>query len=118
MLQLRRILVARTVVWLLVGGSSIQGQAPVGFQYFYDDLNQLVRVVDSTGVMIRYVYDPVGNMQQIIRSTVSAGALTVFNITPQQAPVGATLIIQGQGFSATPSANIVTINGVNATVVA
>jgi hypothetical protein len=29
-------------------------QQPITFQYFYDDLNQLVRVVDSTGISIEY----------------------------------------------------------------
>jgi len=36
----------------------------ITFQYFYDDLNQLVKVVDSMGVVIQYVYDPVGNILQ------------------------------------------------------
>jgi YD repeat-containing protein len=92
-------------------------QAPITFQYYYDDLGQLTRAVDSTGVSIGYVYDAVGNILQVTRSTVSTGALTVFNITPQQSTVGAIVTIQGQGFSATPSANVVTFNGVSATVI-
>jgi hypothetical protein len=74
-------------------------------------------VIDSTGVMVQYVYDPVGNNLQIIRSTVVPGALTIFNITPGIAPTGTTITIQGQGFSTTLSANIVTLNGVALTVV-
>jgi YD repeat-containing protein len=104
---------------LLLLDSSIPSfaQGAVTFQYFYDDLNQLVTVVDSTVVVIQYVYDPVGNILQINRSTVPSGMLTIFNVTPQTVGNGATITIQGQGFSATPSLNLVTIGGVAATVV-
>ena len=37
-------------------------QVPITFQYFYDDLGQLTKVVDSTGTVIEYVYDEVGNI--------------------------------------------------------
>src|ERR1700761_8015592 len=90
--------------------SSCQGQSPVTFQYFYDDLNQLTKVVDSTGVEIDYAYDPVGNIVQIKRTAVASGALTIFNTTPLTAPTGTTITIQGQGFSSTLSANQVTLN--------
>ena len=69
-----------------------------------------------SAVVVEYVYDPVGNMNQINRSTVSAGALSIFNITPLTVPAGSTITIQGQGFSTTLTANIVTIGGVAATV--
>ena len=92
-------------------------QSPITFKYIYDDLNQLTKVIDSTGVVIQYVYDPVGNILQINRSTVQPGVLTLFNISPQSVPTGGILTIQGQGFSTTASANIVLINGIAATVV-
>ena len=31
---------------------SAWGKEPIAFPYFYDDLNQLAKVVDSTGVLI------------------------------------------------------------------
>ena len=40
---------------LLLGAavsSHLFAQSPITFQYFYDDLNQLVKVVDSTGVVV------------------------------------------------------------------
>jgi YD repeat-containing protein len=98
-------------------GVSVSAQTQITFQYFYDDLNQLVKVVDSTGVMIQYVYDQVGNILQINRSTIGSGTLTIFNVTPQTVAAGGTVTIQGQGFSITPSLNIVTIGGIAATVV-
>jgi YD repeat-containing protein len=96
---------------------SVSAQTPITFQYFYDDLNQLIKVVDSTGVAIQYVYDPVGNIVQIVRATVAQGALTIFNITPLTVATGATITIEGQGFSPTASLDVVTIGGVAATVV-
>src|ERR1017187_9351056 len=95
---------------------AVRAQQPVTFQYFYDDLNQLVKVVDSTGVVIQYVYDPVGNILQINRSSVAPGSLTIFNVTPRTVGAGATVTIQGQGFSTMPSLDVVTIGGVAATV--
>ena len=97
--------------------TSILAQEPISFQYFYDDLNQLARVVDSTGVAIEYVYDSVGNILQINRSTISPSALTIFNVTPRTAATGATITIQGQGFSPNASLDRVTIGGAPVTVI-
>jgi YD repeat-containing protein len=102
---------------LLALASIALAQQPITFQYFYDDLNQLTKVIDSTGVVIQYVYDPVGNILQINRSTIGSGTLTIFNVTPQTVATGATMTIQGQGFNTNPALDIVTIGGVAATVV-
>src|SRR5262249_5344224 len=106
----------RTVLLFSLLSSVVFAQAPITFQYFYDDLNQLVKVVDSTGVVIQYVYDPVGNISQVLRSTLAPGVLTIFNITPLSVAVGGTIMIQGQGFSTTAVQNIVTIGGIASTV--
>jgi YD repeat-containing protein len=101
---------------LLTAASSLYGQSPITFQYFYDDLNQLTKVVDSTGVAIDYFYDSVGNILQIRRSTVTPGALTIFSATPQTVATGGTLAIQGQGFSTTATLNQVAIGAAAAAV--
>jgi YD repeat-containing protein len=49
----------------------LNAQSSVGFHYFYDDLGQLTKVIDSTGTVIEYVYDPVGNILQVKRSNVA-----------------------------------------------
>ena len=95
---------------------ALMAQGPMTFQYFYDDTGQLIKVVDSTGVVIEYVYDAVGNMLQVKRSNVAAGALTIFSFTPQQGGPLSTVTISGQGFSSTLTANTVRFNGVAATV--
>ena len=105
------------IAMLLVTPQLGLGQGPIAFQYFYDDLNQLVKVIDSTGVTIQYVYDAVGNLQQIVRSNTGQSVLAIFNFTPQTVPISGTVTIQGQGFSTTPSANVVKFNDVAVTVV-
>jgi YD repeat-containing protein len=84
-------------------------QVPITFWYFYDDLGQVIKVVDSAGVVIEYVYDDVGNLLEIKRSTVPG--LAIFNFTPQRGAIGISVTIQGQGFSAVPADNTVRFNG-------
>ena len=90
-------------------------QGPTEFRYYYDNQGQLIRVVDSTGTSIEYIYDETGNLIEIKRSITSQ--LAIFNFNPQQGTIGTSVTIQGQGFSATLSANDVRFNGVAAPVV-
>lgn len=92
-------------------------QQPITFRYFYDDTGQLIKVVDSTGVVIEYVYDAVGNMLEVKRSTVAPAGLSIFSFTPAQGGPLTTVTVYGQGFSPTPALNTVRIGGVAATVV-
>ncbi|HTS06664.1 MAG TPA: IPT/TIG domain-containing protein, partial [Candidatus Eisenbacteria bacterium] len=85
-------------------------------QYYYDSLGRLVTTVDQFGNVANYSYDAVGNITQIARSTVKPGQLAIFDFNPQIGPVGISVTIQGQGFSATASSDIVKFNGVTATV--
>lgn len=103
---------ALVLALLLAMQAHAQGQ--VSFQYFYDELGQLTKVVDSTGTVIEYVYDKVGNILEIKRSTTSG--LAIFNFTPSRGPVTTKVTIQGQGFSANPPDNTVRFNGTSAQV--
>jgi len=96
---------------------TLSAQSPITFRYFYDDTGQLTKVVDSTGVVIEYLYDPVGNMVEIKRSAVAPGALTIFSFSPQQGGPLTSVTISGHGFSPTPAQNTVRFNGVSATVI-
>jgi YD repeat-containing protein len=101
----------------LTVATQAHAQQPITFHYFYDDLNQLSKVVDSSGNVVEYVYDLVGNITQVKRSQLAnPTGLQLFNVAPARVGVGATLTIQGQGFSTNPSLDIVTINGILATV--
>lgn len=103
-----------TLLLALVLAMQAHAQGQVSFQYFYDELGQLVKVVDSTGTVIEYVYDKVGNILEIKRST-TAG-LAIFNFTPSRGPVTTKVTIQGQGFSTNLLDNTVRFNGTSAEV--
>jgi YD repeat-containing protein len=102
---------------LLICNVSLFAQGNMTFEYFYDDLGQLIKVVDSTGTVIEYVYDPVGNILQIKRSSVPPGTLAIFNFTPQRGGPTQLVTIQGQAFDPTPANDIVQFNGTAALVV-
>jgi large repetitive protein len=90
----------------------------VTFRYFYDDRGQLTKALDSSGSEVDYIYDSVGNLVDVNRTTApAANALAILNFTPQTGPAGAVIAVQGQGFGSTPSSNSVQFNGVAASVV-
>jgi YD repeat-containing protein len=99
----------------LVLAAPALAQQPITFQYFYDNLGRLSKVIDSTDTVIEYVYDEVGNILEIKRSSISG--LAIFDFSPRQGPVGTTVTIQGQGFSPTPANNQVMFNGAAAAVI-
>jgi len=86
-------------------------------QYFYDELGQLVGVVDGQGNAAVYNYDEVGNLLAIQRFTAGSAGIGIFLLAPPSALVGATVEMRGFGFSATPSNNQVAFNGTPAAVV-
>ena len=107
----------RLVIGVYAIASEMQAQGPVSFRYFYDDLDELTKVVDSTGIVIQYIYDPVGNRTEIKRSVLTNPAgPSIFNLTPARTGAGGTITIQGQALSLNPAQNIVKINGIAATV--
>src|SRR5579872_7047457 len=85
---------------------------PVGLRYFYDDANQLFRVLDSTGTLVEYTYDPNGNITAVTRSTLAPSSLAILNVVPLSGPAGQTVTIYGQNFAASPSADAVQFGGV------
>ena len=88
--------------------------AQAEFEYYYDELDQLSKVVDSSGVVVDYVFDDVGNILEIKRSTV--GGFAIIDYSPREGINGSTVTISGRGFSATPSENIVRFGDAVATV--
>ena len=111
-----------TAVMLLPGISSpargatppAAGSSPV--TYIHDALGRLEAVVDPAIGTAVYHYDAVGNITSIQR--VAIGGLDVVDFTPRSAPPGATVTVEGRGFSTTPGNDSVTINGTAATVTA
>ncbi len=101
---------------IMLLAAPIFAQDQITSRYFYDDKGRLTKVIDSSGNVAEYIYDPAGNIMEIKRSSV-AGVLAVFNFTPQQGAPGVMVAINGQMFSPVPSGNTVKFNGVIATVV-
>ena len=114
----KRILTGLIVLLLLGFASPLWAQSGASVQYIYDDLGRLTKVVDPSGNVATYNYDAVGNLLSITRSTSSPSALAIFGFSPAQGSVGQTVVIQGQNFSSTLSANAVQFNGTAATVTA
>jgi YD repeat-containing protein len=84
--------------------------------YTYDQNNRLNGVTNDSGVTARYAYDNLGNIAQITRPALSTVAIYAFS--PGTGAPGVVVTIQGNGFSATPSQDLLRFNGVTATVTA
>jgi YD repeat-containing protein len=84
--------------------------------YTYDQNNRLNGVTNDSGVTARYAYDNLGNIAQITRPALSTVAIYAFS--PGTGAPGVVVTIQGNGFSTTPSQDLLRFNGVTATVTA
>ena len=112
------VLTSLVFLFLFCIASPLLAQSGASVQYVYDALGRLTTVVDPSGNVATYNYDAVGNLQSITRTTTSPSALAIFGFSPAQGSIGQTVVIQGQNFSTTPSANTVKFNGTLATVTA
>jgi large repetitive protein len=118
-LIMRKAILAGLAFWLFFAFTPpLDAQSNNPVQYVYDGLGRLTQVIDPNGNAATYNYDAVGNLLSITRSTTSPSGLAIFSFSPTQGGVGQTVTIQGQNFSATPSANAVQFNGTAATVTA
>ena len=102
---------------LVALAAALPSQAQVTYQYLYDNSGQLSAAIDSTGVIVQYVYDAAGNIVQINHGAAS-GSLSLLSFTPAAAAPGASVTLLGTGFSTTLNNDIVKFNGVAATVTA
>ena len=83
-------------------------------KYNYDDVGRLTTVENGAGQVARYSYDSVGNLLKITRH--DSTQVSVLQFTPATGSASTVVTIYGTGFSAVPSENTVTFNGVSATV--
>jgi len=114
----KRTLIGLIFLFILSFVPPLRAQSGASVQYVYDALGRLTTVVDPSSNVATYNYDAVGNLLSITRTTASPSALAIFGFSPSQGSVGQTVVIQGQNFSTTPSANTVQFNGTAATVTA
>ena len=101
-----------STVCLFAAAAVVSGQQPE-VKYVYDDIGRLVAVVDPSGESASYTYDAVGNVLSIIRS---ASSVKILNFSPRSGAVATAVAIDGTGFSAVAADNVVSFNGVGATV--
>jgi YD repeat-containing protein len=94
-------------------GARLGAQGPE-IRYLYDDVGRLVAVIDQAGDAAVYTYDAVGNVVAI--SHQNASTVKILNFYPQSGLPGATVVIQGLGFSTTAGQNTVLFNGTAAAV--
>ncbi len=92
----------------------VKGQSGNQITYVYDELGRLVAVIDPVSETAVYSYDAVGNILNISRY--SSSVVSIVEFTPNSGSIGATVTISGTGFSATASQNVVSFNGVAASV--
>ncbi|PWK82356.1 IPT/TIG domain-containing protein [Fulvimonas soli] len=103
------------VQWLaLAFGAVLPLLAPAQTNYVYDANGRLVGVTSASGQSVRYVYDDNGN--RVRTDTLPATQLALFGFSPEHGAPGSTVLLSGQGFSSTASANAVRFNGVTADV--
>ena len=95
----------------------VQAASPITYQYTYDAAGQLTSAIDSTGVVLQYVYDSAARLIQTTR-TAPGGPLSVLGVSPASGVAGTAVTILGSGFSAVAANNVVTFNGVAAVVTA
>lgn len=106
---------------LLIGGllfllcSLVHPQTPTKTTvYIYDELGRLKAVITPSGESAIYNYDAAGNIVSITRQT--ATTVSIIEFTPDKGAAGSSVTIYGTGFSLTPAQNVVSFNGVSATV--
>jgi YD repeat-containing protein len=86
----------------------------LGVIYSYDEIGRLVSVSSPDGNLAKYTYDQLGNLLSITRF--DSSQVSIVNITPDFGAEGATVTINGTGFSLTASQNTVLFNGLTAPV--
>ncbi len=82
--------------------------------YSYDELGRIVGVVDQNGNAAQYTYDANGNTLSISRYTSSQVA--VLSFSPASGSAGTTVTISGANFGAGAAQDIVSFNGVAASI--
>ena len=83
--------------------------------YTYDILGRVTQVVESDGTTTQYSYDANGNVTSINR-TAGTSVLSIGSVSTSSGASGSSVTITGSGFSSIPSQDVVTFNGVAATV--
>jgi YD repeat-containing protein len=107
--------------WMFISCVVLLAQTGTSLRYIYDEEGQLIGVIDQNNNATVFTYDAAGNMISTDRLTVR-GAIDIFFVNPSRGRAavppqpGTPVTIYGVGFSAVPTQNQVTFNGVPAVV--
>ena len=101
---------------IAVAGVAWAGEVRFG----YDQLGRLQWVQNEAGEVAIYIYDSVGNINQVIRGAFPDpnAPVGISAFAPSKGAVGTIVTIFGRGFDPAPGQNQVTFNGTPATVTA
>lgn len=100
----------------LASAATLAASASGSVSYAYDALGRMVQATaPSLGIVENYAYDAGGNLLSINSNPISSLAVSALSAT-HGAP-GSVITIDGSGFSTTTSSDVVTIGGVQATVI-
>ena len=83
--------------------------------YKYDTLGRVTQVIESDGTTTQYGYDANGNITSIDRIA-GTSVLSIGSVSASRGATGSSVTITGSGFSSIPSQDVVTFNGIAATV--
>ena len=83
--------------------------------YTYDNLGRVTQVIESDGTTTQYSYDANGNVTSINRIA-GTTVLSIGSVSSSTGAAGSSVTITGSGFSSIPGQDVVTFNGVAATV--
>jgi YD repeat-containing protein len=116
--KLKKVLHNRVLFALLIAAlfSIGVGRAVATTSYTYDALGRVTQVVESDGTTTQYSYDANGNILSINRVQ-GSDPFSVTSVSAASGAVGATVAINGTGFSTISSQNAISFNGIAATIV-
>lgn len=105
----------RIFIFILLSFIFIQPAVASDANYIYDDTGRLIKVVSETGDVATYNYDAVGNLISIT-TTSTTDTVAIVDIDPWEGSEGTAVTIYGKGFSDISGQNIVSFNGIPASV--
>jgi RHS repeat-associated protein len=102
------------MVGMLTPSAALSTPPSNAFRYFHDADGRLKAAINPEGDTAVYNWDAAGNLLSISRH--ASSTLSVVQLSPARGEVGATVTIEGTGFSTTPASNTVKFNGTAASV--
>jgi RHS repeat-associated protein len=108
------VLAAVLIAAMLAPAAAFSSPPSNAFRFMHDADGRLKAAIDPEGDTAVYSWDAAGNLLSISRH--ASSKLSIAKLSPAKGEVGATVTIEGTGFSTTPASDTVKFNGTAATV--